>query len=195
VDPSVAISEFDEGSVLVAFASPADVDDDAANCAALAVLSDDEIRRAKRFRFGQDRRAFVASRALVRRSLSRRANVDPIDWRFETSAYGRPFVVFPDKARMLRFSASRTDGLAMCAVATGRDIGADIERLRDCPLDVIEALASTEAQAVRKRSGAARAGRFYSYWTLKESYAKARGLGLTIPFNRFAFEFARSPSR
>ncbi|MCG8672356.1 MAG: 4'-phosphopantetheinyl transferase superfamily protein [Pseudomonadales bacterium] len=30
--------------------------------------------------------------------------------------------------------------------------------------------------------------RFYEYWTLKESYVKARGLGLSVPLKRFSFD-------
>jgi 4'-phosphopantetheinyl transferase len=29
--------------------------------------------------------------------------------------------------------------------------------------------------------------RFFAYWTLRESYSKARGQGLTIPLDRFGF--------
>ena len=32
--------------------------------------------------------------------------------------------------------------------------------------------------------------RFFDYWTLKESYIKARGEGLAIPLSKFSFVFA-----
>ena len=31
--------------------------------------------------------------------------------------------------------------------------------------------------------------RFFDYWTLKESYIKARGMGLAIPLAKFSFRF------
>ena len=40
---------------------------------------------------------------------------------------------------------------------------------------------------VETLSGAGQGRRFLADWTLKESYAKARGLGLELPFDRIAF--------
>ena len=33
-----------------------------------------------------------------------------------------------------------------------------------------------------------RQDRFFEYWTFKESYVKARGLGMSIPLQRFGFQ-------
>jgi 4'-phosphopantetheinyl transferase len=79
----------------------------------------------------------------------------------------------------------------MCAVAYNRNIGADVERLRECPLDVLDySFASAEAQSVRERMGNEQSERFFALWTLKESYVKARGLGMSIPLDKVAFQLS-----
>jgi 4'-phosphopantetheinyl transferase len=183
--------EIDPSTICVTFARPAGLEEVKSYFETLVTLSDDEIRRVERFHFERDRRLFVASRALVRRTLSRFVDVEPAAWRFDTDLHGRPYIVFPTEGRMLRFSASRTEGLVMCAVALNRDVGADVERLRECPLDVVDSsFAPVEAQSVHERSGIEQSERFFTYWTLKESYVKARGLGLYIPLDKFAFQLS-----
>ena len=93
---------------------------------------------------------------------------------------------------MLKFSASHTDGLVMCAVAAGRDVGADVEYLSETPpLEIADRFFSpAETEAIRALDGAERVNSFFTYWTLKESYMKARGLGLSLPTNKFSFQLA-----
>jgi len=190
----VAIVKIDPDIVCVYFSRPAVLEDTRRYSQMMSTLSDDEVRRAGRFHFEHDRRLFVASRALVRRALSRYLNVEPAAWRFETNSYGQPHIVSPVEGKMLRFSASHTDGLVMCVVANNRDVGGDVERLRACPLDVVDCFfAPVEAKAIWALSGKERLERFLTYWTLKESYVKARGLGFSIPPNRFAFHLNDYP--
>jgi 4'-phosphopantetheinyl transferase len=186
----MAAVQIDPGKIYVTYASPADLEDAGSFAQAVITLSEDEICRAEAFHFERDRRLFVASRALVRRTLAQYVDVEPEALDFGTNQYGRPHVVFPPEGRVLRFSASRTDGLAMCAVAFDRDIGADVERLRACPLDVADSFAPPEARSIRECPESRRSESFFTYWTLKESYIKARGFGLSIPLDEFAFHLS-----
>lgn len=148
-------------------------------------LNAGEIRRSKRFHRESDRRLFLTSRALVRKSLSRHLSLDPTVWEFRTDAHGRPSVAFPKTGRKLRFSVSHTDELAMCAIAFDIDVGADVELLREYPRDILNCFTLAEAEAICM--SADRSAKFFEYWTLKEAYLKARGLGLSIPLNAFSF--------
>jgi 4'-phosphopantetheinyl transferase len=158
-----------------------------------ALLAPDERARMARLVFERDRRRFLITRALVRTLLSRYASVPPADWEFVTTEYGRPEIVktragVPD----LRFNVSHTEGLIACAVTVGREVGVDVEHVgRHVSYDVAgRFFTPREVASLRARPEAERARVFFDYWTLKEAYIKARGLGLALPLGDFAFTLA-----
>ena len=167
-------------------ADPADAGD-----AALALLDVEERARMGRFVFEKDRRLYLAAHALVRRALSRRAAVDPAAWRFVAEAGGRPVIAGPAPVPPLRFNLSHCKGLVACAVAEGRDVGVDVEALGELPRDLIDRIcAPAEAAALRALPPEAQPERFFTLWTLKEAYVKARGQGLALPVEEACFELA-----
>lgn len=183
-------------SVRVFLAVPIPLGDGGRMKDAIAILSTEEIARADRFRFDADRNRFITGRALVRHALSRFANVEPADWRFTTNGFGRPQIAGPAGFHRLRFSASRTNGLAMCAVTMGREIGADLERLREYPANVVERYFSPkEAQFISQVAYEERPFLFFANWTLKEAYCKAKGLGLSIPIAKVQFSLVDEQPR
>ncbi len=162
-----------------------------------AILTEEERARADRYRFAHDRRTSLVTRALVRVTLSRYCGVPPERWRFRANDHGRPDVASP--ATSLRFNVSHTEGLVVCLIGRGRELGVDAESLgRDRRwLDLAERFfAPAEARALREVPAARRPLRFLEYWTLKESYVKARGRGLTLPLSGFWFDLpAPAPDR
>ena len=79
--------------------------------------------------------------------------------------------------------------LAACAIVLDRDIGLDVEHIsRDVPLDVAESsFSSRERSDILGASATVRAKLFLEYWTLKEAYIKARGVGMSLPLDQFSF--------
>jgi 4'-phosphopantetheinyl transferase len=166
-------------------------------CAAL--LSADERERHERFRFERDRRLFLATRVLVRTVLSRYAPVDAAEWRFAAGPRGKPYIAHPELAPRLHFNLSNAGGMVACAVSTAHAaVGVDVERL-DRAVDPLALgrryFAPMEMEALAARPAAERLRLFFTYWTLKESYIKARGLGLALPLDRFAFAAAEDAVR
>lgn len=161
----------------------------------LELLDSREHEQAQRFYFEADRRAYITAHALVRRALSATARddfsrtIEPRDWTYRTGSHGRPDVAGPASAPPLRFNLSHCRGMVTCAVATALDIGIDIEDTRrNAPLEIADHyFAATEVAALRSLPAAEQPERFFVYWTLKESYIKARGLGLSLPLAEFAF--------
>lgn len=169
-------------------ADPAGLADPARRRCALALLTDEERARHDAFYFDADRRVHLTARLLQRTVLSRYTGLPRAAWRFTAGAHGRPEIAAPP-ATELRFNLSHTRRMVACAVARERDIGVDLEDLeRDAPLDVAERFfAPEEVRALRQLPPGEQPDRFFVYWTLKESYIKARGLGLSLPLDQFAF--------
>jgi 4'-phosphopantetheinyl transferase len=161
--------------------------------AARALLSGDERARCRRLHFEEDRVSFVVAHALLRCALSEATGVAPRSWRFAASASGRPEIQAPAFRSRLRFSLSHSAGLVACAVTRERDVGIDVER--SAPRRGSQAVAERHFSSSEKRwlagqPAAAAPAAFVGLWTLKEAYAKARGLGLRLALDVASFELA-----
>jgi 4'-phosphopantetheinyl transferase len=157
------------------------------------VLSDDERERMQRLRLPRHRHDYLVSHALVRAALSRCADVAPGAWTFRANRHGRPEIGGPVAAAALRFNLSHTDGLVACAVTLGAAVGVDVENSQR-PLRLMAVAKrffhAAEAEDLGALPAERRAVRFFTYWTLKEAYVKARGEGLSLPLQRIRFHLA-----
>jgi len=155
-----------------------------------ALESEDERERRLRLRFERDRHERLVSVALLRTTLARYADVEAGAWVFARNEHGRPDPVPGQGDPPLRFNLSHARGRVACAVTVDRAIGVDVEWVerRGNPVEIADRyFAASEVRDLRACSTARRRERFFEYWTLKESYIKARGLGLRIPLRQFAF--------
>jgi 4'-phosphopantetheinyl transferase len=152
-------------------------------------LDPDERGRAARFHRERDRARFVAARGLLREVLAERLGVAPGEVRFEAAGAGKPRLASP--VADVRFNASRSGERAAFAVATGREVGVDVELVRD-DLDVEavarRALSPTELRAWLELPRARRTPAFFAAWARKEAYAKGRGEGLALGLERIETE-------
>lgn len=91
-------------------------------------------------------------------------------------------------ATRLRFSFSRADGIAACAVSSSDPVGVAVESVRRIgpdPLGVSATICSEEERAILAATPPlGRPWRLLVMWTLKEAIAKAVGLGLRFPLQR-----------
>jgi 4'-phosphopantetheinyl transferase len=156
----------------------------------LAWLSDGERERHARFRFEEDREAYLVAHALTRRALGHVAGVAPNELSFSIGEHGRPEIAGPSRALALRFNLSHTRGLVACGVACGHDIGVDVERIdREVALLGVarHVFSERENAGLLSLSGSAQRLRFFELWTLKEAYVKAIGKGLAAPLKSISF--------
>ena len=157
-----------------------------------ALLNPEEVGKEGRFLFADDRKRYLVTRAMVRMLLSRYAPVEPERWEFSKNAYGRPAIANAmDETRGLIFNLSHTRGLIALAVTRGRELGVDVENVvaRNTSIDIAERYFSPVEVAELSCVPAERQqDRFFEYWTFKEAYIKARGMGLSLPLDRFSFD-------
>jgi hypothetical protein len=130
---------------------------------------------------------------MVRRALSRYSEIPPQKWRFVENAHGKPLIDPDLDSPPLSFSLAHTKGLAVVAVTGGADVGVDVERA-DRSVNAARLtgrfFSPEETAALQELSPERLRERFFLYWTLKESYIKARGLGLSLPLDSFSFRLA-----
>lgn len=155
-----------------------------------AFLDAEEIARLERFRSLEARQLFLVSHALVRTTLSHYRDIGPKDWRFETAEGGKPEIAASHGDHRLRFNMSHTEGLTACVVALDHACGVDVERVgrvKDLPAVAKRVFSPLERVDLDARSGTDQQERFGEYWTLKEAYIKATGLGFKTPMREISF--------
>lgn len=158
-----------------------------------SLLTEEERGKEFRFYFPDDQRRYLVTRALVRTVLSRYLDVAPTQWRFENNRYGRPAISNLSNAECgLCFNISHTKGLIALGITRGRELGVDVEnvRTREVSIDIADRFfARPEVDELASVPRERQQDRFFEYWTFKESYIKARGMGLSIPLGQFSFHY------
>ena len=153
----------------------------------LAWMSPAERARFDRFRHDADRGMFALGRLMARTLVGRALGVDPGAWGWREGPHGRPEVDHP--ASDVHFNLTHSAGIVLCAIARGRAVGIDVENLaRPRPnWGLVERYCSPAEADDIQQHGDRWPERFLTYWTLKEAYLKARGLGISVPLADISF--------
>ena len=142
-------------------------------------LDDAERAQWTRMRVGGDR--WAVARGARRYVLAAYLGVPPEELRFERGPFGKPWLALHDA---LRFSASARGGWALLAVASGIELGADLEHedtASDPDAVAREFLPPHERAAMLAEPPTARRRAFARAWTRHESLRKLHGTGLGEP--------------
>jgi 4'-phosphopantetheinyl transferase len=150
-------------------------------------LAPAEQARADRFRFPQDRNAFIATRGILRELLGKYVSRAPAELVFDYAGRGKPSLhAAPDQA--IQFNVSRSHDLALLAFTSRRSVGIDVELVRPdfAATEIAQRYFSPqEIEELKSLPPQSLAEGFFLCWTRKEAYVKARGEGMQIPLNSF----------
>ncbi len=157
------------------------------------LLSEDEAARADRFRFARDRDDFTVARGVLRVILGRYTGREPAGLRFIYSPYGKPSLDEGAGGGALRFNLSHSGGVALYAVTYGREVGVDVEQVReemDCVGVADRFFSANEVEVLHSLAPEAQTRAFFDCWARKEAYIKAHGEGLSLPLDSFDVSLA-----
>jgi 4'-phosphopantetheinyl transferase len=152
------------------------------------LLSQDEYQRAMRYYRPADRDRFIVGRGILRKILSAYLALPPGQLRFTYNEYGKPTVSDDQNDRGLNFNLSHSAELILYAVTKGRDVGIDIEHIREdfATIEIAEHFFSKdEVAALKSLPMNQRTIGFFNCWSRKEAFIKAKGMGVSYPLDRF----------
>ena len=132
-------------------------------------------KKADRLVKREDKNLCVASFVLLQKALE---NESITDFEVLIGSNGKPYL---KEREDVFFSISHSGNVVMCAVSP-KEVGCDIQKIKDVNLSVCERFFSKEEteyiKAQKDQNDA-----FIRVWTLKESYAKLTGKGLESGFD------------
>jgi 4'-phosphopantetheinyl transferase len=147
-----------------------------------ATLWPDELARAARFHFDQDRSRFIVGRGLLRAILACYVGGKPSGLAFAYGPNGKPALAQKTGQDRLFFNLSHAGDLFLLAVSRDCEVGVDLEKIRPCEeADSIAAghFTSRENRNLRDLPASERLNAFYNLWTCKEAWLKATGDGIS----------------
>ena len=185
--------ELDNNQVNLYFSYPEQVTEPALLSRYQDLLTEDESLQMSRYYYAGHRHQYLMTRALIRTCLSTFHPVEPAQWRFTTNQFGKPEVSHPQVQPALSFNLSHASGLIICGITKAVAIGVDVEDTHRTTRAAFNSLASyfseQEIRDLRELPEEQQKQRFFDYWTLKEAYIKARGMGFSLPLDKFGFRF------
>jgi 4'-phosphopantetheinyl transferase len=152
------------------------------------LLSHDERTRASRYRSARDGQYFAATRGLLRTILASYVDSDPQRLVFQYSEKGKPFLDTSSPETRVEFNVSHSGATALLVFARERDLGVDVEEIRenfDHKAIARRFFSEHEQRQLAELDPADRYEGFFRCWTRKEAYIKAKGIGLALPLRDF----------
>jgi 4'-phosphopantetheinyl transferase len=146
------------------------------------LLSSVERDRSSRFKFETDRRRYVTAHLALRSILSTYLNSPAQELQFESGPYGKPKLTPIYAKKKFEFNLSHSHEVVLIALTQGREIGVDVERVReDFAFDEVAQrfFTAREVAALHALPIHLQREAFYKCWTSKEAFLKAKGTGLS----------------
>ncbi|MBE5107349.1 4'-phosphopantetheinyl transferase superfamily protein [Bacillus thuringiensis] len=147
-------------------------------------LSSQKQYKIQSFYHDDDKEKTLIGEILIRYMISHYLNLKPNRIILKYNTYGKPYI----EGNLAFFNLSHS-GKWVVAVIDHKENGIDVQEIGKVDMNVAKNFfLQREYLELIQLEGEARANLFYELWTLKESYIKTVGKGLSIPLNSFTFK-------
>lgn len=190
---------FSIGNTKVYFMNVESLADEARFTAMLENVSETRRKKVMAYRFMKDRCLSLGAELLLSDALADRANttssadtasaidtaaaaaVAPLDFRYGDNE--KPYLKGHED---IFFNLSHSGDYVMCTLSD-LEVGCDIQKIGEANLDLAKRFFTEREYSIiaDQPTDEERRDMFYRYWTLKESFMKATGLGMKLPLDSF----------
>ncbi|MPQ34060.1 4'-phosphopantetheinyl transferase superfamily protein [Clostridium estertheticum] len=154
----------------------------------ITFLSKEKRERLQRYYFQEDKRRSLYGEIMIRSLINERLGIDNANIIFSCNTFGKPYLIgYPN----FHFNISHSGEWVICGIGCNK-LGVDIEKIIEKKDLITKSIfTNNEYYDLIKTCEKDRFAYFYDLWTLKESYTKCIGKGLSIPLNSFSFEILK----
>ncbi|WP_307893315.1 4'-phosphopantetheinyl transferase family protein [Bacillus swezeyi] len=147
------------------------------------MVSEEKRKKVNRYKFPEDANRTLIGEVLIRHIIKETFDLPNEQITFTEGRYGKPSVAgLPD----FHFNISHSGKWIVCG-AGSTPIGVDVEKIKPINFAIAERFFSpSEHRDLMEKKEAERLSYFYHLWTMKESFIKQAGKGLSLPLDSFS---------
>lgn len=152
------------------------------------ILSEDETKRAAKFRFDEDSERFIYGTGILRLLINIYTDISFSTISFEYNDYGKPQILKAQNKSKLHFNMSNSENMLCIGFIKNESIGVDIEvikRISNHAEIANNFFSNFEIQQLKSFPQDKSLDGFYTCWTGKEAFIKLSGEGLSYPLKEF----------
>jgi 4'-phosphopantetheinyl transferase len=144
-------------------------------------LDENRVERLRKFRFKEDLYRTLISDILSRVLICRKLGNKLHTLKFEKNENGKPFIA----GKSIYFNNSHSGKWVVCGISF-QDIGVDVEVIKNIDLNIAKRFFhNLEYEELVQKDTDEKLDFFFRLWTLKESFIKADGRGLSLGLDSF----------
>lgn len=175
-------------STIIYAANVSELKDEAMYKAAYHKVTDERRKKTDSLRLRKDRMLSLGAELLLLQGLKRFGlNLNEMIYHYGEN--GKPYLT---GVHDVHFNLSHSDEIVICAISPW-EIGCDVERLHDINVEIAKRFfCETEYDMInREKTAEKKQEMFFRLWTLKESFIKATGMGMSMPMKSFCINIGK----